>query len=114
MLPFLLAVVPLTFLGAVLDLDTTGPYLLLVVGGGAVVAGVAAAVLRKPMPPLAVLLDDDQSGSVVAPGDLVEPVDRPVEGVAEVGPPELGERPLAVLAEVEQQVAGGAIALVAR
>jgi hypothetical protein len=52
---WLLAVVPLTFLGAVLDLDTAGPYLLLVMGGGAVLAGSAAA-LGGPMRPLAVLL----------------------------------------------------------
>jgi hypothetical protein len=52
---WLLAVVPLTFLGAVLDLDTTGPYLLLVMGGGAVLAG-AAAALGGPMRPLAALL----------------------------------------------------------
>jgi hypothetical protein len=53
---WLLAVVPLTFLGAVLNLDRTGPYLLFVVAGGAVLAGTAAAVLREPMPPLAALL----------------------------------------------------------
>lgn len=52
---WLLAVVPLTFLGAVLDLDTTGPYLLLVMGGGAVLAA-AAAALSGPMRPLAALL----------------------------------------------------------
>ncbi len=52
---WLLAVVPLTFLGSVLDLDTTGPYLLLVMGGGAVLAG-AAAALGGPMRPLAALL----------------------------------------------------------
>jgi hypothetical protein len=52
---WLLAVVPLTFLGAVLDLDTIGPYLVLVVGGGAVLAA-AAAALRGPMRPLAALL----------------------------------------------------------
>jgi hypothetical protein len=52
---WLLAVVPLTFLGAVMDLDTTGPYLLLVMGGGAVLAG-AAAALGGPMRPLAALL----------------------------------------------------------
>ncbi len=52
---WLLAVVPLTFLGAVLDLDTVGPYLLLVMGGGAVLAG-AAAALGGPVRPLAVLL----------------------------------------------------------
>jgi hypothetical protein len=52
---WLLAVVPLTFLGAVLDLDTAGPYLALVVGGGAVLAA-AASALRGPMRPLAALL----------------------------------------------------------
>jgi hypothetical protein len=52
---WLLAVVPLTFLGTVLDLDSTGPYLLLVTGGGAVLAA-AAARLGGPMRPLAVLL----------------------------------------------------------
>ena len=52
---WLLAVVPLTFLGTVLDLDSTGPYLLLVMGGGAVLAA-AAAGLRGPMRPLAALL----------------------------------------------------------
>jgi hypothetical protein len=52
---WLLAVVPLTFLGAVLDLDTVGPYLLLVMGGGAVLAG-AAAALRGPVRPLVALL----------------------------------------------------------
>jgi hypothetical protein len=52
---WLLAVVPLTFLGAVLDLDTVGPYLLLVMGGGAGLAA-AAAALRGPMRPLAALL----------------------------------------------------------
>src|SRR5207244_215330 len=35
---WLLAVVPLTFFGAVLDLDQVGPYLALVMGGGAVLA----------------------------------------------------------------------------
>jgi len=52
---WLLAVVPLTFLGAVLDLDSVGPYLALVVGGGAVLAA-AAGMLRGPMQPLAALL----------------------------------------------------------
>jgi hypothetical protein len=52
---WLLAVVPLTFLGAVLDLDSVPPYLALVVGGGAVLAA-AAAALRGTMPPLALLL----------------------------------------------------------
>jgi len=52
---WLLAVVPLTFLGAVLNLDTVGPYLALVVGGGAVLAA-AAASLGGPMRPLAALL----------------------------------------------------------
>jgi hypothetical protein len=52
---WLLAVVPLTFLGAVLNLDTVGPYLALVMGGGAVLA-LAAAGLRGPMRPLAALL----------------------------------------------------------
>jgi hypothetical protein len=52
---WLLAVVPLTFLGAVLDLDTVGPYLLLVMGGGAVLAA-AAAGLRGPVRPLLALL----------------------------------------------------------
>jgi hypothetical protein len=52
---WLLAVVPLTFLGAVLDLDTTGPYLALVIGGGIVLAA-AAAALRDPMRPLVALL----------------------------------------------------------
>jgi hypothetical protein len=52
---WLLAVVPLTFLGAVLDLDHVGPYLALVMGGGAVLAA-AAAALRGPMRPLAALL----------------------------------------------------------
>jgi hypothetical protein len=48
-------VVPLTFFGAVLDVDTVGPYLLLVLGGGALLAAGAAA-LRGPMRPLAALL----------------------------------------------------------
>jgi hypothetical protein len=52
---WLLAVVPLTFLGAVLDLHTVGPYLAVVMGGGAVLAA-AAAALRGPMRPLAALL----------------------------------------------------------
>ena len=52
---WLLAVVPLTFLGTVLDLDSTGPYLLVVMGGGAVLAA-AAATLRGPTRPLAALL----------------------------------------------------------
>jgi hypothetical protein len=52
---WLLAVVPLTFLGAVLDIDHVGPYLTLVMGGGALLAG-AAAALRGPMRPLAALL----------------------------------------------------------
>ncbi|HVW31947.1 MAG TPA: hypothetical protein VHL53_05360 [Acidimicrobiia bacterium] len=52
---WLLAVVPLTFFGAVLDLDHVGPYLAWVMGGGAVLA-VAAAALRDPFRPLAVLL----------------------------------------------------------
>jgi hypothetical protein len=52
---WLLAVVPLTFLGAVLDLDTVGPYLALVVGGGVILAAGAAA-LRGTMQPLALLL----------------------------------------------------------
>src|SRR5206468_10183814 len=51
---WLLAVVPLTFLGAVLDLDTTAPYLALVVGGGVVLAAAAAAP-RGPMRPLVAL-----------------------------------------------------------
>src|SRR5439155_3565699 len=52
---WLLAVVPLTFLGAVLDLDTVGPYLLLVMGGGALLA-TGAAALRGPVRPLLALL----------------------------------------------------------
>ena len=52
---WLLAVVPLTFLGAVLDLDAVGPYLALVVGGGVILAAGAAA-LRGTMQPLALLL----------------------------------------------------------
>ena len=52
---WLLAVVPLTFLGAVLDLETVGPYLLLVMGGGALLAA-AAAGLRGPVRPLLALL----------------------------------------------------------
>jgi hypothetical protein len=52
---WLLAVVPLTFLGAVLDIDHVGPYLGLVLGGGALLAA-AAAALRGPMRPLAALL----------------------------------------------------------
>ncbi|MGH9011927.1 MAG: hypothetical protein ACRDYF_19080, partial [Acidimicrobiia bacterium] len=52
---WLLAVVPLTFFGALLDLDTVGPYLALVMGGGAVLAA-AAGALRGPMRPLAGLL----------------------------------------------------------
>ena len=52
---WLLAVVPLTFLGPLLDLDTVGPYLVLVLGGGAVLAA-AAGALRGPVRPLAVLL----------------------------------------------------------
>jgi hypothetical protein len=52
---WLLAVVPLTFLGSVLDLDRVGPYLALVVGGGAVLAA-AAGRLRGPVRPLAALL----------------------------------------------------------
>ena len=52
---WLLAVVPLTFLAPLLDLDTVGPYLALVVGGGAVLAS-AAGALRGPVRPLAVLL----------------------------------------------------------
>ena len=52
---WLLAVVPLTFLGPLLDLDTVGPYLALVVGGGAVLAA-AAGTLGGPVRPLAALL----------------------------------------------------------
>lgn len=52
---WLLAVVPLTFLGSVLDLDSVGPYLALVIGGGAVLAA-AAGALRGPVRPLALLL----------------------------------------------------------
>jgi hypothetical protein len=52
---WLLAVVPLTFLGPLLDLDTVGPYLALVVGGGVVLAA-AAGALGGPVRPLAVLL----------------------------------------------------------
>ena len=52
---WLLAVVPLTFLGAVLDLDRVVPYLALVIGGGVALAAGSAA-LRGPMRPLVVLL----------------------------------------------------------
>ncbi len=52
---WLLAVVPLTFLAPLLDLDSVGPYLALVVGGGAVLAA-AAGALRGPVRPLALLL----------------------------------------------------------
>ena len=52
---WLLAVVPLTFLGSVLDITAVAPYLLLVMGGGAVLAAGAAA-LRGPIRPLAALL----------------------------------------------------------
>jgi len=69
---WLLAVVPLTFLGAVLDLDTVGPYLLLVMGGGAALAG-AAAGLRGPVRPLVALLAlllALQVGDIVTGGHL--------------------------------------------
>jgi hypothetical protein len=52
---WLLAVVPLTFLGAVLDVDHVAPYLAVVLGGGAVLAA-AAGALRGPMRPLGALL----------------------------------------------------------
>jgi len=52
---WLLAVVPLTFFGAVLDLDTVGPYLALVIGGGVLLAA-AALTLRGTMRPLVALL----------------------------------------------------------
>jgi hypothetical protein len=52
---WLLAVVPLTFLGAVLGLDTVAPYLTLVVGGGVVLAA-AASALRGTVRPLVALL----------------------------------------------------------
>ena len=44
---WLMAVVPLTFLPAVLDISSVGPYLLLVMGGGAVLAVVAGLVARR-------------------------------------------------------------------
>lgn len=44
---WLMAVVPLTFLPAVLDISTLGPYLLLVMGGGAVLALGAGLVARR-------------------------------------------------------------------
>ncbi|HYH49779.1 MAG TPA: hypothetical protein VEG38_09545 [Acidimicrobiia bacterium] len=47
---WLMAVVPLTFLTAVLDLASVGPYLLLVMGGGAAVAVVAGLVARRLVP----------------------------------------------------------------
>ena len=57
---WLLAVVPLTYFGSVLNLDTVGPYLALVLGGGVVLAAGAAALrgprLGGPMGPLAALL----------------------------------------------------------
>jgi hypothetical protein len=43
----LMAVVPVTFLPSVLDIATTGPFLLLVVGGAAAVAGITAAVTAR-------------------------------------------------------------------
>jgi hypothetical protein len=43
----LMAVVPVTFLPSVLDIATTGPFLLLVVGGAAAVAGTTAAVTAR-------------------------------------------------------------------
>jgi hypothetical protein len=52
---WLLAVVPLTFFGSVLDIATVGPYLALVMGGGAVLA-LGAAALGGPVRPLAALL----------------------------------------------------------
>ncbi|HZQ76559.1 MAG TPA: hypothetical protein VFE55_04460 [Acidimicrobiia bacterium] len=52
---WLLAVVPLTFLGAVLDLNSVGPYLALVIGGGVVLAAGALA-LRGTIRPLVALL----------------------------------------------------------
>ncbi len=52
---WLLAVVPLTFLGAVLDITDVGPYLALVMGGGALLA-TGAAQLGGPIRPLAALL----------------------------------------------------------
>ena len=52
---WLLAVVPLTFVAPLLDLDSVGPYLALVVGGGAVLA-TAAGAMRGPVRPLALLL----------------------------------------------------------
>ena len=42
----LMAVVPVTFLSAVLDIATAGPYLLFVIGGAAALAGVTAALTR--------------------------------------------------------------------
>jgi hypothetical protein len=43
----LMAVVPITFLPSVLDIATTGPYLLLVIGGAAVTAAATAAATAR-------------------------------------------------------------------
>src|SRR5690606_40482736 len=59
----------------------------------------------------AVLLEDDEGVLVVACGELVEPVDGPVEVLAHVGPGELGGGPLVVVGEGQQLVARGAVDL---
>ncbi len=54
----------------------------------------------------AVLLDDPEGGRVVAGRDHVEPVERPVE-LAQLGPPELLDRRVVLLAVRQQEVACG-------
>ncbi|EGJ73920.1 putative acetyl-CoA synthetase [Streptomyces sp. Tu6071] len=55
----------------------------------------------------AVLLDDVERGALVALGDPVEPVERPVEQLG-AGPREAGVGRRVVLAVAEEEVAGGA------
>ena len=67
--------------------------------------GGSRAQLGKRTPRLAVVIDDPETGAVIARGDDVEPVERPVE-VCRTWPAEIAVCGLVVVPVREQEVAG--------
>ena len=71
--------------------------------------GAARHLVVRHLERRAVLLDDDDGCAVVAARDGVEPVDRPVESFADVGPGERREGVGVTPAQLEQRITGGAV-----
>ena len=70
--------------------------------------GAGRQLVERPGGALAVLLEDHQRGRRVVARDLVEPVDRPVEGAVDLGPGELRTSGRVVLAQRDELIARGA------